>query len=229
MSLKKLLIIILSLCIVFCMCSCGVDTVAITSEAENAVASLNKAFCIGDFNTAAKYVDMHQLEKKIKTLEPIYDTYYDFDLFAETWFSSVDINIISSEYIDENTVTVHANITALSMSSLYQKYIHELYSSLGNLKDMINGNQFSAKTFYDIIDGVLGEASATTTTAVDITLSNVNGTWELTLDDNLINALLGDHNKAIEVTTSAFEQAGMKDTEINAWFELVDEWANMFN
>lgn len=114
-------------------------------------------------------------------------------------FDKLDYNIVSAEKIDNNTVIVKTQVTALDMKPIISDVFMDLmkfrfsseYSANMTMEDIQN-------KVIDILKSSIGENSETVTTEVDIKVVKEGKSWKVAGNDELADAVMGKITEAAD-------------------------------
>ena len=114
-------------------------------------------------------------------------------------FDKLDYNIVSAEKIDNDTVIVKTQVTALDMKPIISDVFMDLmkfrfsseYSANMTMEDIQN-------KVIDILKSSIGESSETVTTEVDIKVGKEGKSWKVAGTDELADAVLGKITEAAD-------------------------------
>ena len=116
----------------------------------------------------------------------------DFKKFTKTLMDNVEYKIVSSEKVDDNTVTVKVDITAIKMEVVMEKFMAgAMKLVLEEDVDNLTEEEINKKMFELLLDAISQPDLETVTTTVDITVKNEDGVWDFGADDALVDAIYG--------------------------------------
>lgn len=154
-----------------------------------------------NFKEAEKNISVEEIKQFISTEL----AYMDAEEFMNEWFDTLSCEIVSTENIDDSNVTVSVKITSRDMKELLLKHneavdtyvednIDMLYAySQTQREDMIRTKSTELFKGY-----ITGEEYTTITSSATLNLSNVEDNWVVSVDNDLLNALLGDFAGGME-------------------------------
>jgi len=174
-------------------------------KAESAVNNMFTAFKNLDFDEAQKYINVEDI--KISELEEDGSATSDYDMFMRALFNKLDYKIISSEKIDNDTVNVTTEITAVDMKPVLTDYFTEAlkYAFSTMFDDPQPTEEETAEKMEEIFFNSASKADlALVTNEVVIKVINVDGNWKIVSDDALANALFGGLISATEELANSF-------------------------
>ena len=196
-NIKKIAALLLILTMVFSLAGCG--------EIQKAETTINQAFKALkklDFETASNYINVD------KMMESDDSTDIDSNFFAQNLFGKLANRIISSEKIDNNTVTVKTEITAVDMKPVLTEYVQKaLQYTLANAfaNPQLSEEDSDKKMEEILVECISKEDLAMVTTEVDIKVIKTDKTWKIETSDELSNALLGGLVNAAEELSNFFD------------------------
>lgn len=187
--MKKLTSIIVSVILIVSLLLTGCFDSASKKAAEKAVDNMFLAFMEFDFVKANKYIDIENtldLELDKDTLSK------ENQELMEAMFKNLSYEILSSKYIDINTVEVTVGITNTDMAPVLRDFALALteYAYSTALFDT-ETTDYTDKIVDIFIECLSSEDTDTVTFEVDITVKKVDGSWQVQPTDTLKNALLG--------------------------------------
>ncbi len=187
--MKKLTSIIVSVILIMSLLLTGCSDSASKKAAEKAVDNMFLAFMEFDFAEANKYIDIENtldLELDKDTLSK------ENQELMEAMFKNLSYEILSSKYIDINTVEVTVGITNTDMAPVLRDFASALteYAYSTALFDT-ETTDYTDKIVDIFIECLSSEDTDTVTFEVNITVKKVDGSWQVQPTDTLKNALLG--------------------------------------
>lgn len=195
-NIKKIAALLLILTIAFSLAGCGE-----IQKAETTINQTFKALKELDFETASNYINVDEM------MESDNSTDIDSDVFAQNLFGKLEYKIISSEKIDNNTVTVKTEITAVDMKPVLTEYIQKAlqYAFANAFADPQPSEEETNKKMEGIfIECISKEELVMVKTEVDIKVIKIDKKWKIESSDELFNALLGGLVKAAEELSNSF-------------------------
>ena len=196
---KRLVAAALATLMLLSLCGCG----SITDKAEASVSGMFDAFKALDFEKARDYVDVDSM--KLSEYDTNEDA--DYERFMSTLFDRLDYKIVSSEELDDETVNVVVEITAVDMKAVLKDYVAEAlkYAFSNTLEDPQPTEEETQKKMEDLfIASATKEGLDTVTSVVTIKVVNDDGNWKIVSDDPLVDALFGGLISAIEEISESF-------------------------
>lgn len=195
-NIKKIAALLLILTIAFSLAGCGE-----IQKAETTINQTFKALKELDFETASNYINVDEM------MESDNSTDIDSDVFAQNLFGKLEYKIISSEKIDNNTVTVKTEITAVDMKPVLTEYFQKAlqYAFANAFADPQPSEEETNKKMEEIfIECISKEDLVMVKTEVDIKVIKTDKKWKIESSDELSNALLGGLVKAAEELSNSF-------------------------
>lgn len=173
-------------------------------QAESAVKHALWSLKSGTLEDASEFMDVDKIinasNAEISTL-PINE-----NVLLEKTFRTFKYKIISSKIIDEKTVNVKIKLTTIDMQPILTEFSALVLQycftnsyicpapSRDEVKETIEKYLTRCTSKKDLM---------TTTNELDIKVYKVKDTWRIDLDDNLVNALLGNWNEALLLTSDS--------------------------
>lgn len=188
-----------------CLVACGGPTPE--QQAETAVNTCLNALKAGDLETAAKYLD----DADVTSVDDTDEDSMVNSVIMEKIFAKLEHKILSTQKIDDNTVTVKAEITNLDMKPVFTEFFTQaLQYALGsafseNPPSEEETNEEMTKIFDTCISK---EDLATVTKEVEIKVVKTEDQWILQSSDLLSDALLGGLEKVVEEIQESFSGLG---------------------
>ena len=182
-NIKKIAALLLILTIAFSLAGCGE-----IQKAETTINQTFKALKELDFETASNYINVDEM------MESDNSTDIDSDVFAQNLFGKLEYKIISSEKIDNNTVTVKTEITAVDMKPVLTEYFQKAlqYAFANAFADPQPSEEETNKKMEEIfIECISKEDLVMVKTEVDIKVIKTDKKWKIESSDELSNAMLG--------------------------------------
>ena len=196
---KRLVAAALATLMLLSLCGCG----SITDKAEASVSGMFDAFKALDFEKARDYVDVDSM----KLSEYDTDEDADYERYMSTLFDRLDYKIVSSEEVDDETVNVVVEITAVDMKVVLKDYVSEAlkYAFSNTLEDPQPTEEEMQQKMEDLfIASATKEGLDTVTSVVTIKVVNDDGNWRIVSDDPLVDALFGGLISAIEEISESY-------------------------
>jgi len=205
-KLIKLLCMVTVITLATSLCGCSDKNISAeegTQVVNNLFASLQSL----NFEEAKQYIDVTKIEDYIDE-----ELGTSSNQFMNEWFDSISCEVVSSEIISDDEIEVYTKITVRDMRELFQKqneklnsyydvYINENLSVLQTLsqsdlqkriKEMIQ-----AKTREFFYECLRNDDYNKITTSVTLKVINDNGNLQVEIDEEFLNAILGDWQGAI--------------------------------
>lgn len=114
-------------------------------------------------------------------------------------FDKLDYNIISAEKIDNNTVIVKTQVTALDMKPIISDVFMDLMKFRFSSEYSANMTMEAIQNkVIDILKSSIGENSETVTTEVDIKVVKEGKSWKVAGNDELADAVMGKITEAAD-------------------------------
>lgn len=182
--MKKVFALILVSCMLLSFAGCGE-----VKNAEKAVNGMFTAFKNADLDEAQKYVNV----------DDITDAENESDentaIILKAIFEKLDYEIISSEKIDDSTVSVKTKITAIDMAPVMTEYLSKVFEyAIANAfaEPQLTDDEYTQKIEEFLIECLSKPDLATVTNEVDIkVVKTENNEWKIETDANFLNALMG--------------------------------------
>ena len=162
-----------------------------------------------DFEKASDYINVDEIMKSDDKSDDSLDL--DNNLFMENIFSKLEYKILSSEKIDNNTVTVKTAITAIDMKPVLTEYLGKAFQyAFANAfaNPQPSEEETSKKMEEMFVECISKEDLTTVTNQVDVKVVKVDKKWKIESSTELSNALLGGLAKAAEELSNS-----LNDTE----------------
>jgi len=158
-------------------------------SAMKSVEGMFDSFKTLDFGKAEEYIDMTGVD-----VPKDYTPFTNLQMIRNVLFDRLNGQIVSSERIDENTVTVKTNVTAVRIKPVMAEFAVKVLDF--TIRDLRSENPLSDKEKEKKINELLEACASkpdleTVTNEVDIVVKYVNDAWMVVSDDSLINALYG--------------------------------------
>ena len=197
--IKSIIATILALVLLFSLTGCGE-----IKKAETAVNGMFTAFKNTDIESAAKYVDVDEINASEDSSDSI-----STEFVMKTIFNKLDYKIISSEKVDDTTVKVKTDITVTDMKPVLGEFFTNAMQyafSTAFSNPQPTEEETNKKMEEMFIESASKEDLATVTNEVDITVVKTeNNEWKVKSDDTFADALLGGLITAGEELSKAFE------------------------
>ena len=170
--MKKVFALILVSCMLLSFAGCGE-----VKNAEKAVNGMFTAFKNADLDEAQKYVNV----------DDITDAENESDentaIILKAIFEKLDYEIISSEKIDDSTVSVKTKITAIDMAPVMTEYLSKVFEyAIANAfaEPQLTDDEYTQKIEEFLIECLSKPDLATVTNEVDIkVVKTENNEWKI--------------------------------------------------
>ena len=182
MKIKKISALLLAFVMVIAFTGCSP-----VKKAEKVVSDTFEALKLLDFETSGKYLDLDAMQ--IGDEESGLST----QLIASTLFGKLSYEIVSTEEVDKEHVTVKTKITAIELEPFMQTFIESvLKKSFENLKEAELTEAEVKKQYEEIFAETAKNPNlAMKTQEVDIKVVKKDGKWIIEPDEAFTMALLG--------------------------------------
>ncbi len=112
--------------------------------------------------------------------------------FFKAIVDNLSYTIVSSEKVDDKTITVKTDITAIKMETVMKKFMEDIVA-FGSSKEAANISQEDAvkKSVELLVNAVTQPNLETITTTVDIKVLKTDDGWSVQVDKDLLNAIYG--------------------------------------
>lgn len=197
--MKKIISILMVIVLMFSLTACGEEKIA-----EATVRVMFTAFKTFDLDTIMKFVNV---DSQLEQFGADSDKIKDYEQHIKLMFDKFDYEILSTEKIDSQTVTVKTKITAMDMKPVLadfatsiMQYAFSNMSTVSNLSE----EEMNKKVAEILLTCLEKPDLATVTKDVDVKVVKNGKTWEVQTDETLVNAILGDLEKAAEEMSSSF-------------------------
>lgn len=182
--MKKVFALILVSCMLLSFTGCGE-----VKNAEKAVNGMFTAFKNADLNEAQKYVNVDDITNAENESDE------NTAIILKAIFEKLDYEIISSEKIDDSTVSVKTKITAIDMAPVMTEYLSKVFEyAIANAfaEPQLTDDEYTQKIEEFLIECLSKPDLATVTNEVDIkVVKTENNEWKIETDANFLNALMG--------------------------------------
>lgn len=188
---KKIMVLCMALSMVLSCVACGGDPIA---ESEQAVNDIMTEFQNITEETVEKYLKGSELFGDAETDENLND-------FLVEILKDMDYKIISSEQMDDDTVVVKTEISTTDMSSVMQDLyagIMDFASSLIEGGNVPGEDEIQNKVMDIFNEAVAEEGRERITTEVEIMVLKNGGSWEVDVNETLLNGVFGGIMDAVE-------------------------------
>lgn len=161
-------------------------------KSEKTVSGMFNAFKGLDFETAKNYVDINEL-KLSNDKEKLTG---NAEMFMKNLFNKLNYKIISAEKIDDQTVMVKTEITAVDMKPVMGEFFtNAMQFAFSNAftpkEQQLSDEEMNKKTEEFFVQSVSKPDLATVTNTVDIKVVKVEKAWKVAVDDTFTDALFG--------------------------------------
>ena len=178
--MKKLLILLLSLCMTLSLTACA-------QKPENAVKSTLDCLKSGKLEKLSEYV--------VSTEEISIEDYEKYKDIYETIFKDLSYEIGEVEKTDDNTAYVRTKITARDMKPVISAAIADLFAwamEMAFSGTDVSDEEVENKAMEIIVSKMSDSQGEKVTTEVDIkVIKDEKNKWRVNLDDEVLDALLG--------------------------------------
>ena len=182
--MKKVFALILVSCMLLSFTGCGE-----VKNAEKAVNGMFTAFKNADLDEAQKYVNVDDITNAENKSDE------NTAIILKAIFEKLDYEIISSEKIDDSTVSVKTKITAIDMAPVMTEYLSKVFEyAIANAfaEPQLTDDEYTQKIEEFLIECLSKPDLATVTNEVDIkVVKTENNEWKIETDANFLNALMG--------------------------------------
>lgn len=182
MKIKKLSSLLLAIAMIIAFTGCSS-----VQKADKVVSNTFDALKTLDFETSSKYLDLEAMQ--IGDEESGLST----QLIASTLFGKLNYEIVSTEEVDKEHVTVKTKITAIELEPFMQAFIESvLKKSFENLKQAELTEEQVKKQYEELFAETAKNPNlAMKTQEVDIKVVKKDGKWIIEPDEAFTMALLG--------------------------------------
>jgi hypothetical protein len=176
-------------------------------KAEKTVSGMFDAFKILDFETAKTYVDLDELDLS----DDKESLTGNAEMFMKNLFDKLNYKIISSKKIDNQTVMVKTEITAIDMKPVMGEFFtNAMQFAFSNAftpeEQQLSDEEMDKKMEELFIQSVSKSDLATVTNTVDIKVVEVEKTWKAAVDETFTDALFGGLMTVAEDMEKSFNQ-----------------------
>lgn len=124
----------------------------------------------------------------------------DFKMFTKTLMENIDYKIVSSEKVDDDTVIVKVDVTAIKMEVVMKNFIESVMKfSLGEDVNNLTEDELNKKVFELLVKAISQPDLEKVTTTVDITVKKEDDVWDFEPDDAFIDAIYGGMLKNMDM------------------------------
>ncbi len=204
-TLKRILSICLILIMALSLSACGE-----IKKAENAVNNMFTAFKSLDFEEAEKYVNVDEItmsddEEDSEEIDFMSDQY----MMMRALFGRLDHKIVSSEKIDNDTVNVTTDVTAVEMKPILTDFLtnaiaYAFQNAFANLQP--TEEETAQKMSEMFMESAQKSDLSTVTTTATIKVVRKDKEWKIETDEEFINAVLGGGVDAAEELSESFSE-----------------------
>jgi len=192
---KSLLGLVLVVVLMFSMTGCGE-----VKKAENAVNGMFVAFKALDFDKAKEYVNVEDIVSSETTATDSING----QMFMKTLFDRLGYKIISSEKVDNKTVIVKTEITAIDMKPVLGEWFkNALQFAFENAFEQVSDEESNKRMEEMFIEAATKEDLATVTNTIDIKVVKIDKQWKIETDDKFIDSVLGGLQSASDELSNA--------------------------
>ena len=183
-KIKSITSLLLTLLLLLSFTGCGE-----VKNAEKAVNGMFTAFKNADLEEAQKYVNVDDITNAKNESDE------NTAIILKAIFEKLDYEIISSEKIDDSTVSVKTKITAIDMAPVMTEYLSKVFEyAIANAfaEPQLTDDEYTQKIEEFLIECLSKPDLATVTNEVDIkVVKTENNEWKIETDANFLNALMG--------------------------------------
>lgn len=180
---------------------CNITGCGEVKKAETVVNGMFASFKVLDFDKAKEYVNVED----ILSTETTETSSINGDIFMKTLFDRLGYKIISSEKIDNETVIVKTEITAIDMKPVLGEWFGAaLQFAFENAFEKISEEESNNRMEELFVEAATKEDLATVTNTVDIKVVKVDNNWKVETDDKFIDSILGGLISASEELSNTF-------------------------
>lgn len=190
-SIKIMTVAVLLASMLFTFAGCNPE-----KKGDATVTKMFEALKISDFETAKKYANFDAVELNMgereedKAEENAEESAY----IISKILSTLQYEIVSSEKIDKNNVTVVAKVTNINTKPIVEKVLRELVAlsfSQALSTRPIDEDEETQKLFECFKAELEKEDAETFTRTVTIKVSKVDKNWQVMVDNELFDAMFG--------------------------------------
>lgn len=197
-KIQKIMYLILGLSCIFLLIGCNQN-----KKAETTVNNMLTAFKNLDFEEVKKYVNLEDITSSSQI-----DSTENYLLVMEAISGNLSYEIISSEEIDSNNVTVKTKITVIDIKPVLRDFFGkalEYFIANAFISPQPTEEEIDKKMEEFLVECVSKPDLATVTNEIDINVvKNENNEWKIESDETLINALFGGILDAAKELESSF-------------------------
>ncbi len=201
-TMKKTTRIISALLAIFMLFSLT-GCVSNAKKAEKEVSKLMGSVRSFDLNTINSYFN-EKVDEDIDLDDPT------AQLILKTIFSNINYNIISSEEVDEDTVNVKTEITAIDMKPILATFLKDaLAYAFTNAFSSTTSEEDTEKKMAELFtEAIENSEKVEKTVTVDIEVNkDAEGNWKVEAGEAFVDALLGGLVSALEDLGDSFNFA----------------------
>ena len=196
-GLKIALSIVLMLSMLLAMTGCGEE-----KKAQKAFEDLMSSLKALDFEQAQQYMNLDEI-----TIGEDESLTGDAKYFMENLFGKLEWEVLSATKIDNQTVQITANITALDMKpilgELFKKALEYAFENAFSSTPPSDAEN-EAKMNEFLTEIVSGADLTTVTTEVTVKVVQGENGWHVMPDEAFTDALLGGMNGAVSALENSF-------------------------
>lgn len=190
-SIKMITVAVLLFSMLFTFAGCNS-----VKKADETVTKMFEALKVSDFETVKKYANFDAVELNIghKEKDKAQENAEESQYIISKILSTLQYEIVSSEKVDENNVTVVAKVTNINTKPVAQKVIKKLVAM--SLTNALYGESFDddekAEELFEYFKSELEKTDLETVTrTVTIKVSKVDKKWQVMVDNELFDAMFG--------------------------------------
>lgn len=193
--MKKFLALVLALAMALSLTGCGSEV----DKAEAAVKNFFEACEDGNIEEAQNYLI---IEEKTETEE-------DAELYdmAALVIKKLEYSLVSSEQVDENTVTVTASVTApdmkVAVGEFFQQALAFAFSNAFS-ENPLSDEEAQAEMMNMFVEAISKEDLGTVTNEATITVVKTEDGWKIDADEAFADAVTGGMLSALEEVSNSF-------------------------
>ncbi|MBQ8541436.1 MAG: DUF4878 domain-containing protein [Clostridia bacterium] len=194
--MKKILALVLALAMTLSLAGCGA-----VGKAEATVKNFFEACKAGNLEDAQKYLVIEE-EAETEDNAEVYD-------MAALVLEKLDYSLVSSEQIDENTVTVTASVTApdmkVAVGEFFQQALAFAFSNAFS-EAPLSDEEAQAEMMNMFIEAMSKEDLGLVTNEAAISVVKTEEGWKIDADEDFADAVTGGMLSALEELSSSFTE-----------------------
>ena len=201
--IKRIAVFAMAAMMLLSLVSCGITS---AQQAEATVGKMFDAYKSLDFEGVAQYVNVDQMT--ISSLDDAEST--DYTMFMKALFDRLDYVIVSSEEVDEATVNVVADVTAIDIKPVLADYfVAAMQLAFGNAfsDDALSDEELDQQMEELFVTSASKEDLAVVTNQVTIQVTKTDDQWKVQPDDALVDAMLGGMIAAMESINDSLSES----------------------